>query len=137
MPHWIVLLVVGMIVAIIFLSRESPQEGAVRKKFLEAMADFLEGRLEKLERYDNSYKINFEYEGKVFCFEDIEEQAFQRRTHKGFLKAKTPTKLTLSFTEKSRTAIRSNISSLSEFTTMWTQDRENVGLSKEIGRAHV
>lgn len=133
----IVLLIVGILVAIILLSRESPQGEGLRKKYLEAMAKFVGSALEKSQLYDNSYQINFRYEGTEFSFEDIEEQAFQNRTYKGFLKAKTPIKLTLRFTEKSRTVTRSDVTALSNFVTVWAQDKGQVGLPKVLKDFHI
>ncbi len=96
------------------------------------MADFLEGRLEKSQQYDNSYKINFSYKEKTFCFEDIEEQGFGRHTYKGYLKALTPGKLTLSFTEQSRSGMRSHVSFLSEIAAGGSQDKGRVDLPKAL-----
>ncbi len=132
MAPLIILLIVGLIVAIGFFSRESPYNENLRKKYLEAMADFLEGRLEKLQRYDNSYKISFFYKEKAFCFEDIEEPGFGRHTYKGYLKAPTPARLTLSFTEQSRSGMRSQISSLSEIAAGGSQDKGRVDLPKAL-----
>jgi len=129
----IVFLIVGMVVAIIYLGSGSAHKRPSRKKFLEKMVSFLEGRLEDLEQYKNSFKIVFDYKGQTFWFEDIEEQGFHgENTYKAFLKAKTSSPLTICLTERSRSSVRPNVENIQDISNRWAQDRAEVGLPKEL-----
>lgn len=111
----VVIVIAAMIIGIVYLSHLLMQNTGGRDRSLQKLADFLEGKLEPLEGFDNSYKIEFEHKGKSFVYEDVEDKGFSDVSHyRAFLKHKTSTPFVLSFTEKSRTQMRANIKSLQD-----------------------
>lgn len=103
-----------MIGGILYLTHLLTQNKNNRDKTLQELADLLEGKLEPMEGFPNSFKIEFTYNGKPFVYEDIEDVLGNQPHYRGFLKYKTSTNLVLSFTEKSRTQMRSNVQSLQD-----------------------
>jgi hypothetical protein len=84
-------------------------------EFLQKLEKFLDGRLETIDNQENSFRINFTFEGQPFVYEDIEDKGFKDKNYKAFLKAQTSQQLTLNFTEKGQsTRIRSEIFLASE-----------------------
>ncbi|HLF17973.1 MAG TPA: hypothetical protein VI749_03650 [Candidatus Omnitrophota bacterium] len=103
----IVLLMVG---AIIYLKRPSQKEIKTRDEFLSELVEFVEGKLEPLEGFENSFKISFNFEGHSLVYEDMELPGFKAKSNKCFLKAPVPQKFDLQFQEKEQSAkiIQSN-----------------------------
>ena len=131
MTWWIIVIIVGFVLGIIVLSAHAPHKSKTRAEYLEGLSKFLEGQLTPLEGYEQGYKIQFNFEGLDFVFEDIEEEGFQEKVHKAFMKTKTQTNLTISFTEGARATIRSNIVKASEITD---QPIEKLVIPKELKR---
>ena len=136
---WVVfgLAAAAIIAATVYLlTAKSPQRQTPRLVYLNALAKYLEGRVTPLT--DNSYQILFLYEGKNFIFEDVEDVAIHKTIFKGLLKLKVDRPFTLSFMERPRTAIRSNISSTtSEFTTVWAEDSGAVRSPKALSEFQI
>lgn len=109
MNIWIVVLILAAIVGIILLSGKTPSRRKTREEYLHELAQFLEGQFSLLEGFDNSFKITFQFGGRPFEFQDIEEKGFGGPGHKAFLRTKTDGNLTMNFTEAARPTIRSNI----------------------------
>lgn len=97
-------LVVGML-----FEKEAPWE-----KKLERLRDFLNGQMEPIDNYPNSYRIKFVYEGQRFEFEAIEDPGFKTHAYKGSLKIKSHSQLSLSFMERERTTIYSEVGTSAE-----------------------
>ncbi len=133
----IILLFLGFIVAIIILNSNLFHKQDPRKRYLEALAKYLEGRLEVLTEPENSYRIHFDYEGHSFLYEDLVDLGFQTKFYKGYIKVPTPRRFTLSFTEKPRSSIKVNVKGLSDFTTLWADDSGPVRLPKELKEFNV
>lgn len=117
MNIWVILLIVAMIGGIVYLTHLLTHNKGGRDRALQELAEFLEGKVEPLEGFPNSFKIEFTHNGKPFVYEDIEDMFGSQPHYHGFLKYKTSTNLVLSFTEKSRTQMRSNIQSLQDVVT--------------------
>jgi hypothetical protein len=116
---WILgITVVAFLAGIILLGAKSPLKRLTREEFLQELTKFLEGAIELIgnEKEDGrSFRIRFKFKGQEFLYEDLESQGFKNKVYRGYLKVKTPSKLTLTFTEKERsTRIRSDIFMASE-----------------------
>ncbi|MCK5013856.1 MAG: hypothetical protein KAS66_08540 [Candidatus Omnitrophica bacterium] len=123
------LIVLLFLCAFILMSVKSPFEKKTRKHFLQELADFLEGTLELVEgdSSENSFRIKFRFKGEDFVYEDLENQGFNDKVYKAFLKAKTPNKLTLTFAEKKRsTKIKTDIFIASEISTQYVNEHIQV-----------
>jgi hypothetical protein len=122
MNIWIILVIVAMIVAIVFLSHNSSDEKKVRKHYIEQMASFLEAPWEAPETDIDTYRIRFKYGQRDFIFEDIEDRTLVSESFReGVLKTKTSSPLTVSFLEKSRGKIRTDIKSIKDLKYGWAQ----------------
>lgn len=111
------LLVFLLFSGIILLSTKSPLKKQNREEFLRELAKFLEGTLEPIGdgEESGSFQIRFKYKNEEFHYEDLETGGFKGRVNKVYLRIKTSSKLTLTFTEKKRsTKIRSDIFIASE-----------------------
>ena len=120
MSMLLVLIVLLFLGGIILLSTKSPLKKKTRAQFLQELADLLEGVLEPIEdnEGENSFRIKFQFKGQEFVYEDLEKKGFKEKIYKAYLKARTPSKLTLTFTEKRRsTKIRTDIFIASEVST--------------------
>ena len=126
---WIIAIIIA---AIIFFNRMFKGPKDSRQQYLDAIAKLLGGAVVFLEGYDNSYKIDFNYKGINFTYNDIEDPGFQARAYRGVLKAKTNDDLIMSFTESSRANFRSTATSISEVATPWIKNVDKVRLSKEL-----
>lgn len=109
MATWIIVTVVVIVLAIVFLSGRSLTKSKTREEYLQELAAYLEGQLSPLTGQTPGYQIVFKFEGRDFIFEDVEQEGFQEKVHKAYLKIKTNSSLTINFTEGSRMTIRSEI----------------------------
>ena len=125
--NWLWILVVILLIAgIILLSGKSPLVRKTREQFLQELAHFLEGTLESIagEAGESSFRIRFQYDGQECVYEDLEKQGFKRKVYEAYLKTKTPSKLTLTFTEKERSMkITTNIFIVSEIQTQYVDQQ--------------
>jgi len=128
--HWLLVLIVLLSLGgIILLSGKSPFEKKTRELFLQELAKLLNGTLELIEGEDDesSFRILFRFEGEDFVYEDLEKKGFKSKVYKAYLKVKTPSKLTVRFTErKHSTKIKTDIFIASEVSTNYVD--EHVGL---------
>jgi hypothetical protein len=126
MTALVVFIVVAALTGIALLSAKSPLRQVTREQFLQQLAKFLEGQLNphSQEGYENCFKITFAYDGEDCVFEDLEQKGFKDKVYAGYLKIKTPNKLTLTFTEKKHSLkIRSDIFLASEISTQAVEKR--------------
>ena len=115
MTWLIVLLIVILLAGIILLNRETQSEEKSREQFLKNVEKFVYGHLEPMENQLNSFRVPFDFEGKEFIYEDLLVKGFKENVNKGYLKAKTHSKLILYFTQKEpKTSIRGDIFIASE-----------------------
>lgn len=135
-------LILGILVvlalAILYLLRV-PTSVAQRSRYLQAMAHFFEGQLSRIDESDNSHRISFKYRGYECLYEDIELSGLRpgSETYWGSLKVKTASSLSLTFTERSRTQIRSNVQSLDEIVnSRWGSTDGQVNLPKVLEEFH-
>ena len=129
-----VLVIILIFGALVFLNLHSPNREDVREKYLEDLTRFLEGRKEKLEQPDNSFRIVFQHNDREFSFEDIEDYGFQTSAYKGFLKRQTTSKLTMSFTEGTKAMLRSEGQTVQDG---WIDHSGEVRMKKPLNRFHL
>ena len=134
---WILALVVlALLAGIILLSAKSPLRKLTREKFLEELAKFLEGTMEPIndgEDAGKSFRILFKFKGEEFVYEDLETQGFKDKVYKTYVKVKTPSKLTLTFTEKKRsTRIRSDIFIASDISTQHINEEASLQVPESL-----
>lgn len=135
-------LIIGILVvlalAILYLWRV-PTSATQRSKYLQSMSHFFEGQLLPIDESENSYRVNFKYRGYECWYEDIELSGLRSgsMTYLGSLKVKTSSSLSLTFTERSRTQIRSTVQSLDEMTnSRWGTTEGQVNLPKVLSEFH-
>ena len=113
MKGLIFVIAVILTAGIILLSGKSPlKKKKTREQFLQDLAEFLEGTLEPIEddANPNSFRIRFKYSGVDFVYEDFEKLGFKDKIYIAYLRAKTTSRLTLTFSAKKRsTKIRTDI----------------------------
>jgi hypothetical protein len=134
--HMNVLLIIGLVIVagIILLNSKLFEKKDKRKEYLEALAAFLESKVEPLEQgpdmpsWDNSYQIRFAYKGRPFIYQDIEDRLEKSCIYKAYLRASISSPLRLDFTERDRSAIRADVQTLSDIKTPWARDAERVTL---------
>jgi hypothetical protein len=100
----IIFILIFLCAGIVLLGGYSPFKKQTREQFLQSLAKFLEGDLRPIETEPDGFRIGFDFEGQIFSYEDIPEHGFTENVYKGYLKAQSPTKLTLGSTEKPRSA---------------------------------
>lgn len=114
MTAWIIGIVVVIVVAILILTGSSPMKAKTREDYLEELRRYLEGQLTPLTGDTPGYQVAFNFEGRDFIFEDIEQEGFQEKVHKAFLKTKINSPLAIRFTEGTRMTIRSTLVQVSD-----------------------
>lgn len=106
MTLMVVLLVAGIIVAIMFLSRGSSDKQETREEYLRSLTKFVGGVQEPMEDPEDSYRIFFRHGGVKFTFEDVKEHGLGELVYsRGYIKAPTPFLLSLAFLEKSKSSL--------------------------------
>lgn len=102
-------IIIGVILffvgGIMWLNTGSPSKKKSREDLLKDLTRVLDGQMEEVEGFENSFRINFSFEGYSFRYEDIESVGFKDKIYKSYLKIDTDTKLTLIFGEKHRTKL--------------------------------
>ncbi len=99
------MIILAFLMGIVLLSAKSPLRKLTREKFLEELTKFLEGKIEVIDddkEDGKSFRIRFEFKGEGFLYEDLESKGFKGKIYRSYLKIKTPSQLTLTFTEKER-----------------------------------
>jgi hypothetical protein len=130
-------LIIGVVIAalltIVILSLPNRKEGEEGKfDYLQRLAKFLEGTVEKSLNYDYAFVISFTSKGKTLTFEDIEEEGLGGdKFCKGVLRCKTAGDLTLSFTERASSS-RSSSKSVGESFLGWSAGSGAIILPKEL-----
>jgi len=118
----VIIIIVLLVGAIVFFTHDSKQPKKTDTKYLHQIARLFEGKVEKLEDFDNCHKVSFSYKGWDFYFLAISDTDFERVMTKGYLKAETPSKLKLSFTERPRSDVKANIQTIQDITNPWGSD---------------
>lgn len=131
-----IVIIAGMIIGIVLLSRRTGDEKSGRKEYLEALAKFLDVPLEQGEGTAGNgdvYRVKFKYEGRDVMFEDVEDRTFEKEIFReGFLKTRTSSQLTLNFTEKAHATIRTNIQNIKDLRHGWAQESRDIVLPKAL-----
>ena len=130
---WTIFILIALCVGIILLGGYSPLKIQTREQFLQSLAKFLEGDLKPIEGEEEGFRIRFNFEGQTFLSEDVPEYGFAEKAYKGYLKTQSPTKLTLSFTEKPRsTLIKSDVIIASKIQDGPTEGRARVRVPSKL-----
>ena len=133
MINWLgILVVVGLIGGIIFLAGGAPEKQKSREDFLKELAEFLEGKFCAIAGKEDSYRVDFEFEGIPFYFEDVEQKGFRGKAYKTYLKVKTKSELTLYFTEKENAAVKMTMVMASEIPNEPIQVQQKVNLPSSL-----
>jgi len=104
----IFLIILVCLGGIAFLSSDFLTNKDQRKRHLEALVHLLGAEISLIQGRLNCFRLDFEYRHQKFVYEDIEDKILDKAEYRGYLKLQTPLDLTLSFTERLRTQIRSN-----------------------------
>jgi hypothetical protein len=133
MNAWIIGAVLVALLMIIILSLPRKKEGEEWKfDYLNRLAKFLEGTIEKSPNYDYAFVISFLYNNKTMTFEDIEEEGLgEDKFCKGVLRCKTAGNFAVSFTERAAASSRSSINFVGE-SSDWSMGSGAVSLPKEL-----
>ena len=126
----LILVVLALLAGIVLLSAKSPLRKLTRKEFLQELTKFLEGVIELIdddEEGGESYRIRFKFKKEEFVYEDHEKQGFKGKIYRSYIKLVTPSKLTLTFTEKKRsTKVRSDIFIASEVSSKYIEEGDTL-----------
>lgn len=110
MTFLIVLVAFVLIGGIIWLNRPSPKKVRTREVALQELCQYFQGQMSILEGKDDGIKIDIDFEGYKFVFEDFREAGFVKGSFKAVVKLRVPENYSLNFVEKGeKTTIRSNI----------------------------
>ncbi|OGX08773.1 MAG: hypothetical protein A2Z88_00935 [Omnitrophica WOR_2 bacterium GWA2_47_8] len=133
---WAVAVIVVLVLIIIVLASmgRQMQKPKTRQEYLEELADFLEGQLDAMTEYPDSFRISFKFENRDFEFQDLRQEGFNVVTYKGYLRTKTKGSLTINFTEKPRGAVRSQIVLASDIPT---QKVEGLVVPKKLDKFNI
>lgn len=139
-------LIIGLAVlftiGIVYINWKSPEpekKQASRESVLKSLADFLEAEVNPIENLENSYRINFEFDGINFVYEDLEDVGFQGKILRASLKTKTTKSLTFKFSEntKTRKIINRKIILASEINTDSAPKEFRLIVPKELAKFEV
>ncbi len=104
----ILLMILICVAGIIFLSSDFLSQKDKRKRYLASLIKLLKADVTPIEGMPGSVRLSFVYRQESFTYEDVEDKIADRTLYRGYLRLATPLALTLSFTERLRTNIRSN-----------------------------
>jgi hypothetical protein len=104
----IIMIILACVGGIALLSSDFLTNKDQRKRHLEALVKLLDAKISQIESRPNCFRLEFEYRHQQFVYEDIEDKVMDKAQYRGYLKLPTPLDLTLSFTERLRTQIRSS-----------------------------
>jgi len=131
MPIIIGLFIVAIVAAIVILM-VLPDNEDKRKNYLAQLAKLLEGQCDLIEGTEDCYRVQFNFRGKNFIYEDIMEEGFQqRRFQRGYLKVPLGINLVLSFTERERSTLVEN-ATLRNIGTGWHKNLGNSRSAKKM-----
>lgn len=111
-----------------FLSSDFLTNKDQRKRHLEALVHLLGAEISPIQGRPNCFRLDFEYRHQKFVYEDIEDKILDRAEYRGCLKIQIPMDMTLSFTERLRTQIRSNAPAFGET----SQQQQDLWQSNEV-----
>jgi len=140
MPLVLIIIFILLVAGIAYLAKKAWSEKTDTKEYLERMAHFFEGEVAAIPDSANSKRITFKYRGYDCLYEDMELPALQKgaELNVAYLKMKAKSHLSLSFTERERTSIRSNAQTLQEVThSRWGDNRGLIELPKSLEDFHV
>jgi len=106
----IIVVIAVLFIAILLLTGHVPGKKISREEFLTKFEKHVEGKKASIEGFENSFRIDFNFEGHKFFVEDIESIGFKDKVYKFYLKYQMDNKLTLGFSEKmTEVTVRSDI----------------------------
>jgi len=120
----VICVIVLLILGIIILKGYRPGAKVNREEYLTKFQGYVNGKKRVIEDRENSYSIDFNFEGFQFSLEDIEDVGLNSTAYKVMLKHKMDNSLSLGFMEKQINAtVRSNILIVSDLPKNVEQDR--------------
>lgn len=120
----VICVIVLLVLGIIILKGYRPGAKVSRNDYLTKFQGYVNGQKRVIEGRDNSYAVDFNFEGFQFSFEDIEDVGLNNTAYKVMLKHKMDNNLSLGFMEKQINAtVRSNILIVSDLPRNIEQDR--------------
>jgi len=102
MNVFIIIIIVGLVGGILFLTNDSGQSKQPREKYLEKLKNFLAGTIEPIADKKNAFRVLFDYYDRSFIYEDRIEEGFSDGVNKAYLKIKTNKSLDISFVVKEK-----------------------------------
>ena len=67
-----ILVIAALIFGIVYINSSSVHKKKTREEYLQDLANFLEGKVEPIVDRENSHKIEFNFEGYPFLYEDVQ-----------------------------------------------------------------
>lgn len=129
----IILGIIAVLAVIVYMTINSPSLKSRNESYLQEMSRFWGGECNPIPEAENSFRVTFKFRGYDCSFEEVEVPGLRGPTQIGYLKMNTGGRLTLSFTERSRTQIRSNAKSFEDVAnSMWGSTGDQVQLPKDL-----
>ena len=140
MPIFLIIFLVVILLGVGYTVYKKLAEKSDRKHYLGKLAYFFEGEMQSIPDNDHSKRVAFQYEGYECSFEDIEVPGLQKGAplNIAYLKVKAKSNLSVIFSERARTQIRSNAQSLEQVAlSRWGDTRAAVELPKSLEDFHL
>jgi hypothetical protein len=135
---WIIVAIIFFLAAVILFSGSVAVRTRTREEYLEDLAKYVNGTMEKIDQFENSCRIKFNFEGYDFIYEDFEDAGFKGAIYKAYLRLATPTELTINFTEKKpKTTFRSKVILTSELSDETVSSKKKLKIPKELKKFNV
>jgi hypothetical protein len=100
---WVLVgLVIIFAVAMIFVAVTPSRKVVTRDDFLSQLEKYTEGRRTPIPELADSYRLDFDFEGHHFWYEDIQSEGFTQKVYKGLLRIQSNSDLNLIFVKKDR-----------------------------------
>jgi len=140
MPIFLIIFLVVILLGVGYTVYKKLAEKSDRKHYLGKLAYFFEGEMQSIPDNDHSKRVAFQYEGYECSFEDIEVPGLQKGAplNIAYLKVKAKSNLSVIFSERARTQIRSNAQSLEQVAlSRWGDTRAAVELPESLEDFHL
>lgn len=96
------LILIAVIVAVFLLGNVNNKKESSHEAFISKFNNFVKGKIVPVENYENSFRVEFDFEGRSFNLEDLEMAGFSEKSRKVHINHPTGTNFTLMLSEKKR-----------------------------------